>query len=108
MQRFPDFLNAKAIEYENYEKNFYKYNLERIVKNHRKEICDLIISREDENNYLDIDLFSDKNFTNIDTVKEVLPEILSELKSLGWNTKLSFGDTGLFIYSSDNTPPSCW
>jgi len=28
--------------------------------------------------------------------------------NLGWKCKLSFSDTGLFVYSTENPPPSCW
>ena len=33
---------------------------------------------------------------------------VKELKELGWNCKLSFGGTGLFIYSTENQPRGCW
>jgi len=31
-----------------------------------------------------------------------------ELEELGWKCKKSFGQTALFIYSTENPPPSCW
>ena len=34
--------------------------------------------------------------------------IIKELEELGWKCKLSYGQTALFIYSTENPPPSCW
>ena len=34
--------------------------------------------------------------------------VKSELVKLGWKCKTSFGGTGLFIYSTEEPPPSCW
>jgi hypothetical protein len=31
-----------------------------------------------------------------------------ELTQLGWKCKLSYGDTALFIYTSENPPAGCW
>ena len=87
--------------------NFKNLNKERLLSLLRKDIYDLLISRKDENEYYGLDIFeitySCKEYTN-----ELVSQIIIELKYLGWKTQLSFGDTGLFIYSTDELPRSCW
>ena len=39
---------------------------------------------------------------------EIMSIVTNELIALGWNCKYSYNDTGLFIYSTDTPPPSCW
>jgi hypothetical protein len=41
-------------------------------------------------------------------IEKLSKTIITELVNIGWNCKLSFGNTGLFIYSTDKPPPSCW
>jgi hypothetical protein len=42
---------------------------------------------------------------NSDMKSEILEKIIEELHVLGWKTLLSYGDTTLFIYNSDNELP---
>lgn len=103
MNSFPDSINVK-------NKNLFKdINDERIISLFRKEIYETLISRKDENNYIDLDIFSKKYCNNkIDSVKKFLDKIINELNNLGWKTKLSYGDTGLFIFSTEDPPSLCW
>ena len=70
----------------------------------REDIYRLLISRKDENEYVDLDKYYSKYGKNIN----IIDDIILELNQLGWKTKLSFGDTGLFVYSTENPPSSCW
>jgi hypothetical protein len=106
MNKFPEEINIKDKVLES--DSFSVYNYDRVIKLLRQEIYDLIVSRKDENEYFDLDTFSIKNNYNYHKLIQMLNEIVLELDNLGWKTKLSFGNTGLFIYSSDDTPSSCW
>jgi hypothetical protein len=91
----------------NNKANFRELNKTRLLSLLRNDIYNLIISRDDENEYYALDIFeltyNCKSFTN-----ELITQTIEELNKLGWKTKLSFGDTGLFIYSTDEPPRSCW
>ena len=70
----------------------------------REDIYRLLISRKDENEYVDLDKYYSKYGKNTN----IIDNIITELNQLGWKTKLSFGDTGLFVFSTENPPTSCW
>ena len=103
METLPEILNVK-------NKDLFKsYNDNRIKKMINKEIFDLIVSRDTENEYYDLDNFSIRYLDrNIKKMREIMDSIKDDLKTLGWTCKYSFNDTGLFIYSTENPPPSCW
>ncbi len=86
------------------KENFNNLFINMISSIIREDIYHLIISRKDENEYLDLDKYYSKYGKN----RKIIDDIILELNQLGWNTKLSFGDTGLFIYSTENPPSSCW
>jgi len=102
MNKFPEELNINKTKLD-----FFNLNYERLLCLLRQEIYDLIVGRKDENDYYDIDIFSSKY--NCNHLKDkLISEIILELKDLGWKTQLSFGDTGLFIFSTEEKPSSCW
>ena len=72
----------------------------------RRDLYEHILS-QGENNYFSLDQFNQK-VQNLELVKKMATEIIPELVALGWKCKLSFGGTGLFIYSSEKPPPNCW
>ena len=89
--------------------NFQNLNIKRIESLLRQEIYDILLTRKDENVYVDLDIFLMKHCNKKSCLLEnIVKNIRDELKNLGWNTKLGFGDTGLFIYSTENPPTSCW
>jgi hypothetical protein len=103
MNSFPKHIHADNIP------EFHKINYERIVGLFRKETYDTLLTRKDENVYIDLDTFSRKYCNNKSCViNKIVESVSEELRELGWKTKLSFGDTGLFIYSTENPPISCW
>lgn len=102
MKNFPERLNV------NNKQNFSKYNYTRNLCYLRKQIYELII-KENENDYFELDKFA-RNYlkNNMTIMLEMTEKIRQELKELGWNTKLSYGGTGLFIYSTENPPTNCY
>ena len=88
-------------------KNFKNLNKDRLLCLLRNEIYNLIISREEENEYYSLDIFENK-YNCKEYLKDITDQVIIELKNIGWKTKLSFGDTGLFIYSTEDPPRSCW
>ena len=102
MKKFPDTLNVKN------KHNFISNNYDRIISIFRVEIHDHILDK-DENEYFDLDYFSKKYLdNNSKEMQKMASTIQKELQELGWKTNLSFGDTGLFIYSTEEKPSSCW
>ena len=82
---------------------------ERILELLRNEIYVHIISRKDENDYFDIDIFFRKNnYYYKENFRNILKTVLDEISYLGWKIQLSFGDSAVFIYSTKEKPSSCW
>lgn len=111
MNKFPDHIDIRNKNpiIQPYKKNFEEYNNERILKLLRNEIYDHIISRKDENDYFDIDIFFRKNnYYYKENFANILKIVLDEISNLGWKTQLSFGDSAVFIYSTEEKPSSCW
>jgi len=105
MIKFPETLNFKN------KNNFSENNYKRLISIFRQEIHDHILDKvsKNENEYFDLDYFSKKYLdNNSKEMQKFVSIIMTELQELGWKTSLSFGDTGLFIYSSDEKPSSCW
>ena len=103
MNSFPETMNVKNIE------TFESINNNRIISLFRQEIYETLITRADENVYIDLDVFRRKYCNNKTCIlNNIVTKITNELHELGWKTKLSFGDTGLFIYSTVDQPVSCW
>lgn len=89
---------------------FLQRNIERLVPILREQIFVLLITRDTEEDYFDLELARRSNAPNvpIENLQNCLEPILRELRELGWNTRLSFGNTGLFIYSTEQPPRICW
>jgi len=73
----------------------------------RDEIYKKIISG-DEADFFDYDCFARKNFLKVDSIRTLVYQIIDELKELGWKIKTTYGDTVLFIYSTDVHPRGAW
>ena len=106
MNKFPTEINK------NNKNNFREYNSNRIIKLLRNDIYTHMLSRKEETDYFDIDkfrkiyLYNDEDDSN--NFNKILKQVIEELNKLGWKTELSYADTGLFIYSTDEKPPNCW
>ena len=95
-----------------------------VLKSENKEIfkeiyCDFVSCRfrelvychillEDENNYFDLDVIKKTYKLTDEQHINITDNLIKELEQLGWKCKKSFGQTALFIYSTENPPPSCW
>lgn len=89
--------------------NFKDINYDRILGMFRQQIYEHIINRKDENDYFALDVFETKFLKEYpNTIETMTKTIIKELELLEWKCKLSFGDTGLFIYSTEKPPRSCW
>lgn len=101
MKDFPTNIGVKNKE--NFSELYYK----KAIYTLRNELYEHIISKE-ENSYFEIDKFQKKYYNVPDKISEMITEVIHELNLLGWNCKLSYGGTALFIYSTEKPPPSCW
>jgi hypothetical protein len=110
MNKFPKEIDIKnkTLQVDEYHLNFKSYNDERIIKIFRNEVYDYLISRKEENDYFDIEGFCKKyNYDRKDFIS-ILEKVLIELQKMGWKTELSYGDSAVFIYSTEEKPRSCW
>ncbi len=101
MKEFPGRLKP-----ENKEK-FSQYCYERNIAYMRRDIFELVLLG-DENCYFELDNFSKTHKLKKGESTKMCDTVMEELKGLGWNVKTSFGGTGLFVYSTDDPPPSCY
>ena len=104
MKELPSILNVKNKD------KFPVLYYNRVLCYLRKDIYEHVI-RMDENNYFDLEKFGRNYFdgnNREDLMEKLSVSIMKELKSNGWNCKISFGGTALFIYSTDKPPHSCW
>jgi hypothetical protein len=106
MNKFPNEINV------NNKNNFKEYNYNRIIKLLRNDIYEHLLSKKEETDFFDVEKFCKKNNYNdeedSDSVIKMVKQIREELHKLGWKTELSYGDTGLFIYSTEEKPANCW
>lgn len=100
MKEFPDILNVSNKS--NFEVICYDRNLCYL----RRELYEHII-RYDEDNYFDIEKFCSNFHIKKLEIESMIQKAITELTSIGWKCKLSYGGTALFIYS-DKIPKNCW
>ena len=102
MKKFPTTLTPTA--------SLSGENLERISGLIRQSIYDHLVSRSSEEEFFDAEGFRTSIYTGItrENFYKLLTPLTKELRELGWKTKISFGGTGLFIYSSEDPPRTCW
>lgn len=101
MKNFPSILNAENM------KNFPEINFNRLKCYLRRDLYEHIISHKEDDYFL-IDEFNDKRVNNLMITKKLVLDIIPELEKLGWKCKISFGGTGLFIYSTEKPPKNCF
>jgi hypothetical protein len=78
-----------------------------MLKKLRYELYILIISRKTENEYYALDNFSRENTISMKMVIRMADILMKTLRDLGWHCSISFGDTGLFVWSGKK-PTSLW
>lgn len=99
MKEFPQKLDVS-------NKNKFKlFNYNRVKAYLRRHLYEHILSNE-EKDYFSIDNFWSQYNTPVEPDR-MITEVRDELHRLGWKTEVSFGGTGLFIYSNEK-PPNCF
>jgi hypothetical protein len=98
MKKLPYKLNASNA------KNFQKLKIQDILRKIRLSLYNFLVSREAETEYYDFDQFFLLSKLTEDEKDFIRATIIKELENLDWNTKLSFGGSGLYIYSTDEPP----
>jgi len=101
MDEFPKYITPDNKD------SFNQINFERNMSYARKNITELIL-KGNENDYFNITNFCNTFKLSENEKSDMIKIISLELKELGWNVKTSFADTGLFIYSTEKPPPSCY
>ena len=89
----------------NNKENFTELRNIDITEKICEDISNFLIHRKDENEYIDLDKYYLRYGKSCFPLVE---KIITQLNNLNWKTKLSFGDSGLFIYSTADPPRSCW
>ena len=103
MNCFPEKTNVK------YKDEYSSIYFDMKLNDFRRDIFNFLITRDDENDYYDVDDWCRDNIKkNTEMMSSFVDTITSELTDLGWKCKTSFNDTGLFIYSTVDPPRSCW
>lgn len=103
MKKFPSKISSKNRD--KFPDMWYK----RVKCYMRRDIFEHILSHE-ENEYFSLDMFDKKisEKSDMDMIQKIAKELMVELKAHNWNTKLSYGNTALFIYSTDVPPKNCY
>lgn len=101
MKEFPKQLSVKN------KSKFKGLRYRRLLCYLRKELYEHMLV-DNEDSYYALDTFYTANKVDIDSAEKMSITVMKELEKLGWKCKLSFGGTGLFIYSSADPPKSCW
>lgn len=97
MKEFPELINPKN------KSKFSYFRHEKILRNLRKEIAWHILEGI-ESRYYDLDDFSTRYLISKEDLKNMTDKIILELQNIGWKCGLTYGDTALFIYSTENPP----
>ena len=101
MKTFPNILNVENKD------NFNEIYYNRVLCYLRRDLYEHILCNS-ENSYFDLDKFTRPYKITEEQLINMTKTVMKELEELSWKCKLSFQDTGLFIYSSEKPPVSCW
>lgn len=63
------------------------------------------VASGDPESFFDLAAFE---FASYARLKDLVADVCAELHTLGWETKLTYGDTALFVYSKANPPKFIW
>lgn len=101
MNNFPNYLSPN-------QKSDFIFHLHSYYLQKLRENIYLILLKGNENEFFDLDTFNRSNVNDMSLTKSLTDQIVIELESLGWKTKYSYGDTALFIYSTEEAPIGAW
>ena len=103
MKKFPSYLRV------NNKDNFLSILETKICEDLRNEILQFLLHREnDETIYFTYEDFTHKYKHILDINEKIIPKIIKELEEIGWKCKLSYGQTVMFIYSTEKEPINCY
>jgi hypothetical protein len=100
MKEFPDILSVKN------KSKLGKIKYNRVMCYLRKELYEHILLQP-EDIYYEIDAFDKKYNKDMNVTKKMISSAIVELKRLGWKCIVSYGGTGMFIFS-DKKPQNCY
>jgi len=100
MKTFPDKLRP-----ENREKFVTEYKFNRDLCKLRQLIVDYMYSGDNKGFDLKSSVDSNGQYDYSTISRELVDRICSELQKLGWNTKLAYGETTLFIFKDVSELP---
>jgi hypothetical protein len=83
--------------------NFSEIKYNDLMNKLKKHIRNFMLEGN-ESNFFDIDIFNRKYVKNVNMMNEMVNKVVQDLNSLGWNTYIGFGGTGLYVYSSEELP----
>ena len=100
MKQFPDKLKPQN------KSHFAEYNFNRNLCKLRQRIVDYMYS--EEKGGFDLKSSTDDNgqYTYAHIDDKLIQAICDELHTLGWKTKLCYGNTTLFIYEKEEELPN--
>lgn len=96
------FISSVSNLYHASKEDMVQIKLDQSLKNFRDKVFCFLVTRKNEDEYLNLDPFLRDSF-----FPKVLDQIRDELHFSKWKTELSFNDTGLFIFKTDK-PKTCW
>jgi len=99
MRYFPE--NFKPEDKDNFKKLAY----DRVKCYMRRDVYEHVLTHS-ESNYFSLDSFNAHGIDILE-IKRMLGEVVKELESCGWKCTISYGGSGLFIYSGEK-PANCW
>ena len=97
MNKFPDYLHVSNKD------DFDVIFFDECVCLFRKTVLEHMLKRK-ENDFIDLDTFNRTYIRDMKTMHRIVSIVQEELSALGWYTYLGFGDTGLYIYSTEEKP----
>lgn len=96
MDKFPDYLSVSS------KHLFSSYMETRITSKLRNKIYEFILTGNEDDYFVLGNFYRSENIhNNTELTARITGTIISELTALGWTTKLAFGGTGLYIYSTE-------
>ena len=97
MLEFPTRLNVDNKD------NFPQFKYERDMAYLRRNIYEFML-RRNETDFYALDTFAKECIVSPENLEKMLKVICDELQALGWKTKTEYGNTGLYIYSTEEHP----
>ena len=98
MKEFPSCFSVE------HKAEFSRLNYDRLKCYLRRDIYEFVVGRKTEDDYFSIDEFNQNRVHDLDLCKKMLAEIILEIQAKGWKCCTSFGDTGLYIFSTEDPP----